>query len=368
MATINGTPADDFIHMTGDGHVVPPGFNEIVGVTNAGDTIDPGAGTDIVYCGSGNDTILVTNTADISGLGEMIDGGGGGLDALRLSVSGAVDLSSVTIADVEILILSNITELDVSLTAAQFSSFNRITSSGDGVSRLLLADSGALDFDAPGASLINIEQIVGKSGNDVFDITASASSGLVMSGGDGNDNISFTFTGPLRTPPSFTLDGGDGNDKLTGARGLFTLDGGDGKDKLNGGKLADTLKGGAGKDKLTGGLGQDVLSGGGDGDRFIFTTLGDSTVDKPDKVRDFSQAQGDLIDLSGIDADLTVAGDQAFFLGGNAFTGTPGELIQFIDAVSGDTILQGDAGGDGVADFGIALKDGPVLVAADLMV
>lgn len=111
-----------------------------------------------------------------------------------------------------------------------------------------------------------------------------------------------------------------------------------------------------------------VLSGGGDGDRFIFTTLEDSTVDKPDKVRDFSQAQGDLIDLSGIDADLTVAGDQAFFLGGNAFTGTPGELIQFIDAVSGDTILQGDAGGDGVADFGIALKDGPVLVAADLMV
>jgi len=54
-------------------------------------------------------------------------------------------------------------------------------------------------------------------------------------------------------------------------------------------------------------------------------------------------------------------------LGGNAFTGTPGELIQFIHAVSGDTILQGDVGGDGVTDFEIALKDGPVLVAADFI-
>jgi hypothetical protein len=46
-----------------------------------------------------------------------------------------------------------------------------------------------------------------------------------------------------------------------------------------------------------------------------------------DRITDFSHAQGDRIDLAGIDARFTVAGDQAFsFIGTGLYTGVAGQL------------------------------------------
>jgi len=155
-----------------------------------------------------------------------------------------------------------------------------------------------------------------------------------------------------------TITGNDAANTLMGLGGRDTLMGGEGEDSIDGGKSGDMLIGGKGADALTGGKGAD---------NFVFKEPGGTLpgVGNHDTVTDFSHDQGDLIDLSLMDADTTQSGNQNFVLGGNAFTGMAGELIQFIHAISGDTILQGDVGGDGIADFEIALKDGPVLVAAD---
>ncbi len=136
--------------------------------------------------------------------------------------------------------------------------------------------------------------------------------------------------------------------------------------QLLGSRGSDTLTGGDGNDVLQGRGGADVLAGGAGADHFVFTNLSDSTPSAFDTITDFSHAQGDVIDLHKIDADLTRAGHQAFHLAGSAFTDHAGELIQFADG-HGNTIVEGDTNGDGIADFKIVLAGAPVLVHSDFI-
>lgn len=110
------------------------------------------------------------------------------------------------------------------------------------------------------------------------------------------------------------------SDRLAGFAGNDTLEGGGGNDVLEGWSGNDSLLGGAGNDVLAGGQGQDVLTGGAGNDRFKFGGLGHlgNSSTTRDVITDFTRGQ-DKIDLSGIDAKLNVAGDQAFSFV-NAFT------------------------------------------------
>ncbi|MCT7667063.1 M10 family metallopeptidase C-terminal domain-containing protein [Shinella kummerowiae] len=140
---------------------------------------------------------------------------------------------------------------------------------------------------------------------------------------------------------------GAGNDVLRGDAGANVVWGNGGNDNINGGAGADRLSGGAGADKLTGGLGAD---------QFIFSSVSDSTLSTSgrDFIVDFNRSQGDKIDLSAIDANTTVAGNQAFtFVGEKAFSHKAGEL-RYTNA-NGDTYLHGDANGDGTIDFSVRL-------------
>jgi Ca2+-binding RTX toxin-like protein len=139
------------------------------------------------------------------------------------------------------------------------------------------------------------------------------------------------------------IDGGGGDDVIAGNSGNDTLRGGSGNDVLNGGKGNDILIGGRGADTLTGGAGAD---------HFVFL-LGDSGVEKSarDRITDFAAADGDRIDLSGIDA-ITGGGDDAFTLV-TEFTGVAGQLTT--RAMTGGYVVEGDINGDGVADFSIAV-------------
>jgi len=111
-----------------------------------------------------------------------------------------------------------------------------------------------------------------------------------------------------------------------------------------------------------GGSGKDILTGGGDADRFVFERVTDSEVGAPDKIVDFER-RSDVIDLSPIDANASVDGDQRFhYIAKKAFTATPGEL-----RLNPRGMLMGDVDGDGQADFAIKIMNGIHLTSRDFI-
>nr|WP_321979751.1 polysaccharide lyase family 7 protein [uncultured Cohaesibacter sp.] len=200
------------------------------------------------------------------------------------------------------------------------------------------------------------DRLLGENGNDT------------IYGDGGNDKLYGEEGDDL-------LHGGSGNDRINAGEGDDTLYGGVGKDDLRGGQGDDTLYGGDGDDKLFGHSGDDVLVGregadtliGSSGaDKFVLESIDDSTVDVSgrDLFKDFDLTEGDIIDLSTIDANSTVSGDQAFsFIGENAFSGVAGELRTEVDG-SIQTIL-GDVDGDGDADFAVDVRTSDHLLSGD---
>lgn len=176
-----------------------------------------------------------------------------------------------------------------------------------------------------------------------------------------------------------TVYGYGGNDALFGSGGRDVLYGGAGNDSLYGGTGADTLYGGAGNDDLFGGDGADLLfggvgvdrfTGGAGADRFAFASVNDYANPGYDVITDFSRAQGDRIDLSRIDANWNVAGDQAFrFIGDNAFSGRAGEASITLRTSNGEpvTIVSVDTNGDRSADFRVQIDGHINLTAGDFI-
>ncbi|CAN5376283.1 VCBS domain-containing protein [soil metagenome] len=176
----------------------------------------------------------------------------------------------------------------------------------------------------------NFQSAIAVQGTDL------KSTDLIISGGA---NQSFTLVG----------DGASHNvaDSLTAAGGndiLYGLDG------------ADTLIGNGGADFLVGGTGADT---------FVFKATTDSSSFASDLVFDFSSAEGDRIDLRGIDAQ-TGGSDNAFTVV-TAFSNAAGQLIIGAADGSGVSHLSGDVNGDGIADFIIALNVTTTLTTPDIL-
>lgn len=146
-----------------------------------------------------------------------------------------------------------------------------------------------------------------------------------------------------------TLTGGGKGDVLYGDGATASKS--DGDDLLSGGKGVDHLFGENSRDILIGGAGSDELSGGAGADHFVYLKLSDSTSAHFDTITDLTG--DDVIDLSAIDADATLTGDQAFVLV-SGFTGQAGQLM--LNDLGGDTELLGDVNGDGAADFTVRLS------------
>ncbi len=128
-----------------------------------------------------------------------------------------------------------------------------------------------------------------------------------------------------------------------------------GRLRLLGGAGADALTGGANADLLFGAGGADTLRGGGGADTFQYRATSDSTLAGSDTILDF-QSGLDKVDLSLIDANSGLDGDQAFaFIGNAAFGRVAGQLRAEFDAFQNRWIVQGDIDGDGAADIQILL-------------
>jgi Ca2+-binding RTX toxin-like protein len=155
--------------------------------------------------------------------------------------------------------------------------------------------------DAAGDFYVSIENVIGSHHDDVL-------------AGHDADNV---------------LNGQQGHDILKGGGGTDALWGGGDDDELLGENGVDTLHGGFGSDTVYGGYGFDILYGDADADTFVWHATGETSVSTvlADRIKDFNAAEGDLIAVSGIDANVYAGGNQAFtFIGDAAFSGTPGEL------------------------------------------
>ncbi len=176
---------------------------------------------------------------------------------------------------------------------------------------------------------------------------------------------SLVFDGSAELNGRFDIQAGAGDDSLTGGKRADVIDGGAGNDSIDGGIGDDILKGGAGDNVITGGRGADTIDvSAGFHDRLVFRDS-DSRPSAPDVVDGFDPGR-DKLDLHLIDADTTQARNQAFHLGGSAFTHSAGELIQYQDAHN-HTVIAGDVNGDGTADIQILLISTPTLTDVDII-
>ncbi|WP_292000935.1 alkaline phosphatase [Chlorobium sp.] len=154
------------------------------------------------------------------------------------------------------------------------------------------------------------------------------------------------------------LTGNSGNNWLYGQLGNDTLIGGAGDDTLDGGLGNDVLIGGAGADLLTGGLGRDIFC-------YLNENESGSSMERMDLIRDFNSRE-DRLDLSGIDADITSDGDQAFnvvILGSSDEFTSAGQLR--FDNTTG--ILYGNTDTDTHADFAVQLMGVESLQTSDII-
>jgi VCBS repeat-containing protein len=139
--------------------------------------------------------------------------------------------------------------------------------------------------------------------------------------------------------------------------------------------VADTLVGGAGNDilygldgndALTGGGGADFMLGGVGADTFVYAATSDSATFASDLIFDFSNAEGDKLDLTGIDANTGTGANDAFSVV-SSFSSVAGQLVIAAPDSSGYYHVSGDVNGDGLADFVIALKVTGTLTSSDIL-
>ena len=334
MATINGTNFNDNNTVNGIPFIFRPvlngvidfpfldlpdtinGFdgNDILNGLGTNDTLNGGAGNDILNGGAGNDVLNggAGNDTLIGGAGVDTLNGGDGNDNIRSDGDGG-------------------------------------TYRGEAGNDVMFSGLGNETMD--GGTGVDLIDHTAFNGNYVFNMTT----GLTNFAGESYTNFE-------------NVNMGGGNDTVTGNASNNVINGGAGNDTLNGGAGNDTLTGGNGNDILVGGAGKDTMSDGGGDDIYRYFSTSESAVGaQRDIILDLTRGF-DKLDLSFIDADLNIAGNQAFtFIGTNTFSGTRGEARFFTSG--GNLFLQAEINGDGniAADMEIQLNGVASISAADII-
>jgi Ca2+-binding RTX toxin-like protein len=300
---------------TGDGHDkidtthADAGSTQMIFAGSGNDEIQGGAAEDFLFDGTGNDKAALgagDDTAFASFGDDRIDGGSG-IDTIRFDRINADSHHQFTAEE-----NTSGVRLDLAVTGSQ--------------------NLGIFGTD----TILNFENIIGSLASDVL-------------AGNTGANV---------------IRGNSGNDLLYGRAGN------------------DNLIAGAGRDVLVGGLGADRLdvretspfSSDYERDTVRYTSVLDSgtTAGTRDTIIGFDKggsATDDRIDLSAIDANARVAGNQAFqFIGAAAFTaGVAGQVQARTLPGTHDTIVSVDVNGDARADMTIRLASTTFLTAADFI-
>ncbi|MEH2166114.1 MAG: calcium-binding protein [Nostoc sp.] len=375
MATINGTNGPDNL----SGGVDFFSFGDIINGFDGNDTIFGGDGDDTLIGGAGTDTLT--------------GGGGFGNDVFKFnSVSesqpGVLRDVITDFAGVGNGIFRgdqiDLSTIDANSTIAGNQAFTFIGASAFSAPGQVRYSEGILQANTDGNLSADFEiQLTGAPQLVASDIILSGTFTFsdTLTFNDSDEGISTstdgtTSDGGLGIGDSSASSGEDGgfvdigandnfNRTIKGGSGNDTINaGGTGNDTIDGGAGNDTINGGRGNDILTGGTGADILTGGSGNDIFKYNSTSESPLSSRDLIADFrgnGSLPGDRIDLSSIDANSTIGGNQAFtFIGSGQFS-APGQI-----RYSGD-ILQGNTDGNLSANFEIRLIGAPQLVSSELI-
>ncbi len=289
----------------GDDHISATYYYSLSETTNYG------AAHDFLYGGAGNDSYTVYERTDV-----VSENPGEGYD-------------SVHVYGDDYTLPANVEKLQ--LDYIEYDTGTGFHGTGNELDNVIIGSSSSDILDGAGGD----DTIYGKSlgaydeGFDQDTIHGGAGNDTIYGGGGntdtwdnddklygdaGNDEIFGLFGDDL-------IYGGAGDDKLWGQSENDTIYGGDGNDRIGGGSGEDHLYGDAGNDVISGTGGRDWLTGGAGNDRFDWDNVTESTpgAANRDVIVDFFGAGakgGDVIDLSTIDANSGVGGNQAFIFGG----------------------------------------------------
>ena len=392
--TINGLAGDDIINGGGAGDILSGGADndslrgddgaDTLNGDEGDDTLVGGAGTDTLRGGTGNDQLK-------GGLGADVMYGGQGDDHYHVTESGDVVIENGGEGyDTVHAYLAGGYSLDANLEALVIEVNGDILGNGNFLDNLIVAKAGNNTLSGSGGD----DSLYGGAGDDT------------LNGGDDEDHL-FGDAG------NDQLNGGDGDDALDGGAGADTLAGGAGADAMSGGagddlyyvtdatdtviegasKGTDTVSAtishtlsanvetlilagggdlsgtgnglnnvitGNGGDNVLAGLGgSDTLTGGAGADSFVFQAedlrmsgLGETM--SRDRILDFSLADGDRIDLSGIDA-IAGGADDAFTVVA-AFNKQAGQATLTWNGATDVTVLRLDVDGDGRPDHEVTIN------------
>lgn len=153
----------------------------------------------------------------------------------------------------------------------------------------------------------------------------------------------------------------DGYGNVETLLGIEKIYGGSMEDNITLGSAAMDAAGRDGDDILIAGTGENRLSGNAGADIFVFQSAEASKAGTTtrDTIDDFSQADGDQIDLSAL-------GTLAFNGDGGLTVGSPSIAYEF--NTDGDTIVSADLDGDGSADLQFLIHGSIPLSASDFIV
>ena len=351
---IAGGVTVSLVAQTADGH----GHDNLVSIENiAGslyaDTLTGDGSVNQLSGGAGNDKLfgLGGNDVLIGGSGDDTVDGGAGIDTISfddglvggVGVNLAVNYASGHGADY-LVSIENVygTAYDDNI-------------SGDSGGNHLSGGAGndALWADGSGSGTPNLpagqDVLEGGDGNDMF--VPGQATNLVVDGGQGADLIYFRFGGDGPQLNGVRVDLGYAGPQQIDATHVLTI------------SSVEQIYGTDSNDTISASTATNVLSGVDGQDLYVFRSLAElGNGASADLIQD--TFNGDMIDVSAIDADTTVAGNQAFgtfgylpwLYGSNApeaFTGHAGEIIENYDASKGLYHIEFDVNGDAVADAGL---------------